>query len=106
MASPHFAFKLAAVITATLLATAAIAEDMKLPGPGSDCLSQANTQLTLDNAQCTASFPASSPLYGQCIASAHSAYASAIIWCHYISGAKVSALHANDATRIGALKRR
>src|SRR5688572_23455129 len=74
MTSSQRVSKLAAVVIATLMASAAIAEDMTLPGPSGDCLSKALAQLSLDTAACAGRYPAHTELYGQCITGAHSAY--------------------------------
>jgi hypothetical protein len=107
MTSSQFVQKLAIVVTATLMATAAVAEDMSLPGPSSDCLSKARVQLSLDNAQCAGSYPVTTQLYGECITSAQRAYAGAIAWCTYVGGGKVSALRGTEAIKgkLGSLKR-
>ena len=73
MNSSLFARKLATVVIATFMATAAVAEDMSLPGPGSDCLSKAQVQLSLDNARCVGSYPVTTQLYSECIANAQRA---------------------------------
>ena len=107
MNSSLSAQKLAIAVTATLMATAAIAEDMSLPGPSSDCLSKAAAQLSLDNAQCAGSYPVTTQLYSECITSAQRAYTGAIVWCTYVGGGKVSALRGTEALKgkLGSLKR-
>src|SRR5689334_22284520 len=107
MNSSLFAQKLATVVMATLVATAAIAKDMSLPGPSSDCLSKAAVQLSLDNAQCAGSYPVTTQLYRECIAGAQRAYTGAIVWCTYVGAGKVSALRGSEAIKVklGTLKR-
>jgi hypothetical protein len=91
--------KLAAVIAASLVTTAVIAEDMTLPSPSSDCLSRALAQLSIDTANCAGRYPVSSQLYGECLTGAHQAYAGAIRWCVYVSGGKVGALRGSELTK-------
>lgn len=98
MTSPQRVSKLAAIAIATFMASAAIAEDMTLPGPSGDCLSRALAQLSLDTAACAGRYPAYTQLYGECITGAHNAYAGAIKWCVYVSGGKIGALRGNEAT--------
>ena len=98
MTSSQRVSKLAAIVIATLMASAAIAEDMKLPGPSGDCLSKALAQLSLDTAACAGRYPTYSVLYGECITGAHQAYAGAIKWCVYVSGGKLSGLRGSEAS--------
>jgi len=107
MASSQLSLRIAAAVTAALLATAALAEDMSLPGPSGDCLSRATAQLTIDTANCVGRYPVSTQLYGECITRANLAYAGAVTFCHNISGAKLSALRGNEArnSKAGAVNR-
>ena len=108
MTSSQLALKLATLIAAGLLATAALAEDMSLPGPGADCLTRATAQLSIDTATCAGRYPVSTELYGQCITNAQLAYIGAVTFCHNVSGAKLNALRGSDVLggKTGVLKRR
>lgn len=99
MISSHLALKLTAIVTATLLATVTLAEDMTLTGPSSDCLSRANAQLSIEMATCGGKYPVSSQLYGECIAGAQQAYVGAIKWCAYVSGVKISGARGSELAR-------
>ena len=99
MASSLLVERIAAAVTAALIATAALAEDMSLPGPSGDCLSRATAQLSIDTANCAGRYPVSTQSYGECITRANQAYVGAIVFCHNISGAKLGALRGNEARR-------
>lgn len=105
MTSSQLAMRTVAAVLAALLTTAALAEDMSLPGPSGDCLSRATAQLNIDLANCVGRYPVSTQLYGECLTRAHSAYAGNIAFCHNISGAKLGALRANEARngKVGTL---
>jgi hypothetical protein len=107
MTFSQIARRLGVLVTAALMTTAALAEDMSLPGPSGDCLSRTTAQLSIDTATCAGRYPVSTQLYGQCITRAHLAYAGNIAFCQNISGAKLSALRANEAriAKTGTLNR-
>ena len=108
MTSSQIVGRIAAAVTAVLIATASIAEDMSLPGPSGDCLSRATAELSIDTANCAGRYPVSTQLYGECITRANQAYVGAIVFCHNISGAKLGALRANEAksSKLGTVNRR